>query len=215
MSTRALMRLILDRILRKWNEEGFWGFFVALIVRIPGIKAFNIYQVYALELSGYLGSETHFDKNVKLIKNIKQLSKQAWFSDRLDIFESRLNLNHHGIFYLESGVEVAYLWVDPGGKHREQRYGYGIPLRSDEAFYYDSFVLPALRGKGILRKLIWHAGLFAKSDLSRSKILATIDIQNKISKRAHKNIGFKRLRTGVYVALKNNWEYKIITRGYP
>ncbi|ROT98386.1 hypothetical protein EB809_13885 [Marinobacter sp. R17] len=208
------MRLTLNSILRKWNEEGFWGFFVALIVRIPGIKAFNIYQVYALDLTDYPLSETNFDKNVKLVRDIEHLNKQAWFSDRLDIFKSRLSLNHRGIIYSESGMEVAYLWLDLSGKHREQRYGYSIPLKSDEAFYYDSFVIPARRGKGILRKLIWNAGIFAKNDLSRSKMLATIDIQNKISRRAHKNIGFKRMRTGVYVALKNRWEYKFITKGY-
>lgn len=187
-------------IREKFKNEGPVGLAVALLIRLPKIKRVNFYSVYKCEQ--LLGSGKKYgdlDAEIKIVSDISGLGIFNSFPARDSVFRGRLMMGHVAVAMVRQGEAIAYLWADGGGSHREQRFGYKIPLSASELFYYDSFVEPQFRGKGLLRQMLVFLSEFGNEKLGKPRLVATIDMSNLNSRRVHKSLGFAPVASGAFI----------------
>lgn len=186
-------------LVEKLRQKGFWGLAIALLARIPGMRALNLYHRYSLDLAQYRKGAPNDRLSFIPCTEPSELPDLGPFEERRPLFEQRLKEGSQVLFLHVDGQLAGYLWAQRGDRHVEQRYGYVIPLRPDEIFVYDIFIHAPFRGMGLLRHL-FDAFIGQVADLYHVKrVVLTIDRNNAHSIRVHRKLGYKRGKFGLYL----------------
>lgn len=96
-------------------------------------------------------------------------------------------------FAIEEGAQtVGWFWVLVGGARYFDELRWRLPLRDDQAWGRDAFVIPSHRGRRLLPMLVRAAATMEGQPLH---MLSDVDAVNLPSLRVHANLGFRRVCT--------------------
>ncbi|OEY67753.1 GNAT family N-acetyltransferase [Marinobacter sp. X15-166B] len=110
-----------------------------------------------------------------------------------EVFGNRLKTgDKFAIVVCVDGVPAGYAWGDLAAVHIEERFGFHIPVNPDEVYYFDSFIKPEYRGKGLLNNLLCAFVDYAQDRKQRKHITAIIEKENKRSVAVHEAKGYLR-----------------------
>jgi hypothetical protein len=107
----------------------------------------------------------------------------------------------HGFRYfaIEEGAQtVGWFWVLVGGARYFDELRWRLPLRDDQAWGRDAFVVPSHRGRRLLPMLVRAAAAMEGRPLH---MLSDVDAVNLPSLRVHAGLGFRRVCTVRAVAI--------------
>ena len=139
------------------------------------------------------------------MKEIAALSRGDWASE--EELLARLKDGHKCFGAKYQGKIVAFTW---SGFERCQYRNYGFPLRGDEAYLWDAFTIPSLRGKGIAPYLRFKF-YEELQKLGRNTFYSITLCSNKPALRFKKKLNAKPLILAIYIRLlkKRSWSWKI------
>lgn len=194
---------MLGRIRAKYKESGFQGILLAIVSRLPGIRAVCAYYVYRMPFSGLICKELPIENLIVVLADERAIEDLSKIQDKPGIFRERFQLGHHCFMAYMDGEPAAYLWWHCGTHHVEQRYSFHVPITDTQVFYYDSYTIPEKRKLGITRRLLTAIAEYKFSDCYKNEIVAIIETSNLTSLKAHEKIGFQRDSLNVYVKCNN------------
>lgn len=142
------------------------------------------------------------------MKEIAALSRGDWASE--EELLARLKDGHKCFGAKYQGKIVAFTW---SGFERCQYRNYGFPLRGDEAYLWDAFTIPSLRGKGIAPYLRFK---FCNElqKLGRNTFYSITVCSNKPAVRFKKKLNAKRLILAIHIRLLEKWSWSWKIKNY-
>lgn len=191
---------MVNKIIAKYRENGFLGLLIALMARMPGVRALCVYYVYRLPFSKLPQEDSALEKlRICVLENDAAINDIVRIQDKPDIFRERFILNHFCLLAYVGDEPVAYLWGQQGPMHLEQCYGFEVPIADNQVYYYDSHTRQEWRQKGLLRCLIQNIAQYGAGMLQKNELIAIIEINNKVSQKSHEKIGFVKDRLQLFV----------------
>lgn len=183
---------MLSRIREKYRENGVQGIVLALISRFPGVRAVCVYYVYRLPFDQLVRKQLSVGNLKIVLVKSDSMGDLIRVQDKPDIFAERFQMGHYGFVAYVNNDPVAYLWGQEGPVHVERRFGFEVPIKDNQVFYYDSYTIPEWRKSGVGRALIQESIDFFKNGLGKSELIAIIETGNLVSQKTYERMGFVR-----------------------
>jgi GNAT superfamily N-acetyltransferase len=193
----------LEHIRQKVQSEGFSGLLFAVVHRVPGVTAACAYTRYARPLS-----DVDASSDLVALHKLQLISTLAaggaalsQVQDKPDLFAERFRRGDVCVVASVDGESAGYVWAQHGGVHREERFGFPVPVGPSQIYYYDLFVRSEFRGRGLFRALLHRLELYARH-VGATELCAIVEWQNKRSNELHRRFGMRPRSKHFFVNLR-------------
>jgi GNAT superfamily N-acetyltransferase len=189
-------------IRQKVQSEGFAGLLLAAFIRIPGVTAACAYTNYTRPVPGVDAPPDPIRPHtLQLISTFAAGGTAlSQVQDKEDLFAARFRRGDVCVVATVGGEGVGYVWAQHGGVHREERFGFPVPVGPHQIYYYDLFVRNEYRRGGLFRALLHRLEVHAR-DVGATELCAIVEWQNKRSIQVHRRFGMLPRSTHIFVCL--------------
>ncbi|OEY67752.1 GNAT family N-acetyltransferase [Marinobacter sp. X15-166B] len=188
---------MVEKLLNRYKSDGLRGVFWVSLRKLLGdvVVFYNIYQIDTEKI-------TRPNANYFTYTVCNELPEPKVYGDlerTKKTFATRLHKNHIYVLAKDNDESIAMLWAHTEPEHREDQYGFLVPVKDNQVYYYDSVTREPWQKKGVLRGMLYALAECKAKQRNISKIVAVIETTNFISQMAHEKIGFKKVKLKMHV----------------